>query len=72
MKKLAILALVAAFLMPLCRAIELPPAPTGFTWQEIPELKAAFSKPDGWFFRQEKQKDTLAYFITKENIDTNG
>jgi hypothetical protein len=30
-------------------AIELPPAPPGFTWQEVPELKTAFLRPNGWF-----------------------
>jgi hypothetical protein len=47
-------------------AIDVPPPPPGFTWQEIPELKAAFLKPNGWFFKREEQKATLAYFITKE------
>jgi len=72
MKKLAILAFAAAFFMPQCSAIELPKPPEGFTWQEIPELKAAFLKPNGWFFKQEMQKGTLAYFITKENLEQGG
>jgi hypothetical protein len=71
MKKIAILAFVAAFFIPQCSAIELPKPPEGFTWQEIPELKAAFLKPNGWFFKQEIQKGTLAYFITKENLEQN-
>jgi hypothetical protein len=53
-------------------AIDLPVPPQGFSWQEIPELKAAFLKPEGWYFKQEEQKGTLAYFITKENIDKAG
>ena len=52
--------------------MQLTPPPPGFTWQEIPELKAAFLKPNGWFFKKEVQNGTFAYFITKENIDTNG
>jgi hypothetical protein len=59
------------FLQPLF-AIDLPNPPAGFSWQQIPELKAAFLKPDGWFFTSEKQKGTLAYFITKEKFDQNG
>jgi hypothetical protein len=66
MKKLAILAFAAAFFMQQCRAIELPKPPDGFTWQEIPELKAAFLKPNGWYFKQETQNGTLAYFITRK------
>ena len=53
-------------------ALDLPKAPTGFSWQEIPELKAALLKPDGWFFKQEENKGTRAYFITKEDIDRQG
>ena len=65
---------LAIFLLirPLLVAIDLPPAPSGFTWQEVPELKAAFLKPDGWYFKRETQKGTLAYFITKEDIDKQG
>jgi hypothetical protein len=53
-------------------AIDLPVPPSGFTWQEIPELKAAFLRPDGWFFKKEEQRATLAYFITKEDIGKTG
>jgi hypothetical protein len=53
-------------------AVDLPLAPEGFAWQQIPEVKAAFLKPQGWFFKREEQKDTLAYFITKESIDQSG
>jgi len=53
-------------------AIDLPAPPPGFTWQEIPDLKAAFLRPTGWFFKREEAKGTLAYFITKENIEKGG
>jgi len=53
-------------------AIDLPKAPPGFTWQEIPELKAGLLKPDGWHFKREAKEGTLAYFITKEDIDQKG
>lgn len=72
MKKLAWLALAAVLFVQPMFAIDLPTPAPGFTWQEIPDLKAAFLKPQGWFFKQEMQKGTLAYFITKENIDLNG
>jgi hypothetical protein len=63
--KIAIRLFVALLLLaPFLFAIDLPPAPPGFPWQEIPELKAAFLKPNGWYFKRETQKDTLAYFIT--------
>ena len=75
MTKLVLLALLTLFVTLSAQtivAIDVPPPPPGFTWQEIPELKAAFLKPNGWFFKREEQKGTLAYFITKENIDKNG
>ena len=72
MKKLTLLGLLAMLFAQTLLAITFPTPPAGFTWQEIPELKAAFLKPDGWFYKREEQKSTLAYFITKENIDKNG
>jgi hypothetical protein len=72
MKGFLLLALFTALFAHSVPAIDLPPPPPGFTWQEIPELKAAFLRPDGWFFKREEGKGTLAYFITKENIENNG
>jgi hypothetical protein len=69
MKKVMLLTLFAAILVQTLSAIELPPPPSGFTWQEIPELKAAFLRPNGWYFKREEEKSTLAYFITQQNID---
>jgi hypothetical protein len=66
---LALLTLFATLSLQTVAAIDVPPPPPGFTWQEIPELKAAILKPNGWFFKREEQKGTLAYFITKENLD---
>jgi hypothetical protein len=48
-------------------AMDLPTAPPGYPWQEIPEIKAALLKPTGWHFKRESKKGTLAYFITKED-----
>lgn len=53
-------------------ATDLPAPPAGFAWQEIPELKAAFLRPNGWFFKREEGKGTLAYFITRESIENGG
>src|SRR5438552_2415406 len=72
MKCVAVLGLTLVLFAQLASAIDLPPAPAGFSWQEVPELKAAFLKPKGWFFKQEKQKGTLAYSITKEDISKGG
>lgn len=72
MKKLTLLTLLTMLFAQTLLAITFPTPPAGFVWQEIPELKAAFLKPDGWFYKREEQGSTLAYFITKENIDKNG
>jgi hypothetical protein len=72
LKKIAMLAVFALLSAPILSAIDLPKPPPGFTWQEIPELKAAFLKPDGWFFKRESEKGTLAYFITKEDLSKTG
>ncbi|HEY2911940.1 MAG TPA: hypothetical protein VGK21_01150 [Candidatus Angelobacter sp.] len=72
MKKLTLVSLLAMIFVQTLFAIPFPTPPVGFTWQEIPELKTALLKPDGWFYKREEQKGTLAYFITKENIDKNG
>ena len=71
-KKFVLLSFVVALFAQTLRAMELPKAPPGFTWQEIPEMKAAFLKPENWFFKREVDKGTLAYFITKEDIIKSG
>ena len=71
-KKIINFAVLGLLLMPLVSAIELPPAPQGFTWQQLREIKASVLKPDGWYFKSESQQQTQAYFISKEDIDKNG
>jgi hypothetical protein len=71
-KKIALLTLAASLFVQTLQAMDLPKPPEGFTWQEVPELKAAFLKPDGWFFKRESDKGTLAYFITKEDLTKGG
>lgn len=72
MSRIVLLAFVAALFAHAPPALELTKAPAGFTWQDIPEQKAAFLKPDGWFFKRESDKGTLAYFITKEDLNKTG
>ena len=54
-------------------ALELPPnlpeIPGDFTWKIIEETQIGFPIPDGWYYKEEKQGNTFAYFATKENID---
>src|SRR4051794_8709824 len=50
----------------------LPEPPTGFRWERAPDIKGAFLAPQKWFFRSEKQKNTYAYFVSRENIAGGG
>ena len=72
MKRFSLVAVFVCLFLNTLAARELPPPPAGFTWQEVAELKAAFLRPNGWYFKREKNKETTAYFITKENIENNG
>ena len=72
MKRSFLAGLVITFSLQTLHAMDLPKAPTGFTWQEIPELKAALLKPNGWFFKQENGNGTMAYFITQEDLSKSG
>jgi predicted nucleotidyltransferase len=51
---------------------ELPAAPEGFSWQKLDEIRGAALLPKGWHFKKEQKKGTLAYFITREDIDKVG
>ena len=66
---------VVIFLLSFCfvsaEEINLPKAPEGFSWQLCPSIKAGFLVPDGWFFKEEEQQGTKAFFISKESIDQN-
>ncbi|MFN7948418.1 MAG: hypothetical protein U0Z53_23910 [Blastocatellia bacterium] len=62
---------VSAIANPLTQS-GLPPAPEGFAWQKLEEIKGAALVPNGWFFKKEEKKGTLAYFITQEDIDKGG
>jgi hypothetical protein len=53
-------------------AMELPAPPADFSWIEVPEIKAAFLQPRGWYVKREVQGNTLALFITQEKIENEG
>lgn len=53
-------------------ALELPPAPKGFFWIKLPEIKGALLSPDGWYFTKEENQGTIGYFITEQNIKKEG
>ena len=42
--------------------------PIGFTWQPLPESKAAVLLPAGWYYRAAGEKGAPTYYLTKEEI----
>lgn len=45
--------------------------PAGFTWQPLPESKAAALLPAGWYYRAAGEKGAPTYYLTKEEIGEN-
>lgn len=52
----------------------LPEPPKGFSWQQLPFVKASFLLPDGWIFKfiPDNKEEKYLYYLTKENIDQKG
>jgi hypothetical protein len=53
-------------------AADVPAAPKGFAWRQVPAIKASFLVPDGWHFSEERRGKTLGLFITKDEIKAGG
>ena len=48
--------------------------PKGFSWQQLPFVKASFLLPDEWTFKfiPNNKDERYLYYLTKENIDQKG
>ena len=46
--------------------------PPGYSWVFIPGTSTALLRPDGWFLKTETANDTIASFITRENLQERG
>lgn len=46
--------------------------PNGFTWQALPESKAAMPLPTGWYYKSEVQKGGTTYYLTQDEIGETG
>ncbi len=44
----------------------------GFIWQFLPEINGAFQMPVKWHFLQATNDSQIVYYMTKENIETEG
>jgi len=64
--------LLLALTAPAAVAVDLPAPPSGYTWKSIDEIKGAFLVPISWHFKETRVKETLAYFLTREDIDETG
>lgn len=51
---------------------KLPAPPTGFTWQALPESKAAMLLPEGWYYKAEAQKGSTTHYLTQQEIGESG
>ena len=51
---------------------ELPDPPAGFEWVRLPEINGAFLKPVSWHFLAEERGGTQGYFLTEQNIESEG
>jgi hypothetical protein len=56
----------------LAEDLDLPTPKKGYTWAKCSDIKGAFLQPDNWHFKKDKKGDTFGFFITKEEIGTNG
>ncbi|HET9908128.1 MAG TPA: hypothetical protein VFQ23_15865 [Anaerolineales bacterium] len=50
----------------------LPASPEGFQWKYLPESSVAVLAPEQWHFRSEQSETARGYFISLENISTEG
>lgn len=42
--------------------------PSGYSWQEVPQIQAVFPLPKDWHYKYQQIQGTQAFFITKERI----
>ena len=52
--------------------VPLATPPTGYTWQPLPESKAALLLPEGWAYKAEGEKGSTTYYLTQEAIGESG
>ena len=52
--------------------VPLGPAPAGFSWQALPESKAAMPLPAGWYYRADGPKGAPTYYLTEEEMGETG
>jgi hypothetical protein len=48
------------------------PAPTGFSWEYVPEINAAFLKPEGWIVSKKTVNNIFIVAFSEEDPDVVG
>ena len=48
---------------------ELIPPAEGFSWQEIPEIRAKFVLPNGWYFRRDTAEGRSVYLFSSQELE---
>jgi hypothetical protein len=71
------LLLVIGFLLALqgcsrTQPMGLPSPPSGYSWQELKTVKSAILLPNGWYFDERTDGQTLGFFVTKEELAKHG
>jgi len=64
--------LVSVFIMLVAApgvALDLPPAPKGFSWIKLPEIKGALLTPTGWHFRMLEVAAMAEKFDVKDDAE---
>jgi hypothetical protein len=51
---------------------DLPAPPDGFQWKWCDKVGVGLPQPTGWFFKSQSENGTDAFFVTKEDIETEG
>ncbi|MBH8559120.1 hypothetical protein [Hymenobacter negativus] len=46
--------------------------PAGFSWQPLPQSKAAALLPAGWYYKAEGEKSVPTYYLTQEEVGETG
>jgi hypothetical protein len=71
-KMLMCIALLAGFWVYSADVLVEPPK--GFSWQQLPFVKASFLLPEDWFFKfiLDNKEEKYKYYMTKENLEQKG
>lgn len=65
MKQWLIFSVLWPLAVPSLAGVELPPPPSGYSWEICADIGGALLKPKGWSFKRVKQGEQFAYALVK-------